>query len=173
MTDSKKETPWMEWLRANIGQHEIKGKENNPFIVNLFNYTSYQLGNDETPWCAATICAALEKNGYESPHRADAKSFDEYGEPCELEYGAIITLRHPDGSRHVTCFFSPIPAVKSAFLGLGGNQENALKVSQYVKAEIVSVRRPVKKAAPLPVPAPVKNKKKPATAVAVEVKNES
>ena len=122
-------SPWLTWLIRNIGQKEIPGIKHNSWIVNLFTYTTYKTNADETPWCAATINAALQINGYKGTRSAAAKSFDTYGLPCELKPGAIITLRHVNGGRHVTCLHHIID--KENIACIGGNQSNELKISVY------------------------------------------
>lgn len=145
---SNSETPWMDWLERNKGQKEISGTKANPFIVDLFRYTSLRnhplATSDETAWCAALACAALEKNGYDSPNSASAATFDKYGTETELKYGAILTFRRTGGSgRHVTFY------VGTDFQGrikcIGGNQSNSLKESVYDRSGLIAVRWPVKK----------------------------
>lgn len=145
---SNSETPWMDWLERNKGQKEIPGSKANPFIVDLFRYTSLRnhpmATSDETAWCAALACAALEKNGYKSPNSAAAAAFDKYGEESKLKYGAIVTFRRTGGSgRHVTFYVGTNS--QGRLRCLGGNQGNALKESLYSKSELVSVRWPIKK----------------------------
>lgn len=146
---SNSETPWMDWLVRNEGQSEISGSKANPFIVDLFRYTSLRnhplSTSDETAWCAALACAALEKNGYKSPDSASAASFDSYGTECELKYGAILTFRRKGGSgRHVTFYYGEV--INGKIKCLGGNQSNSLKKSTYSKSDLVSIRWPQKKA---------------------------
>lgn len=145
---SNSETPWMDWLERNLGQKEISGNRANPFIVDLFRYTSlsgHKLAtSDETAWCAALACAALEKNGFSSPKSASAATFDTYGTECELKYGAVLTFRRKGGSgRHVT-FYRGTDA-RGRLKCLGGNQGNSLRESYYPKDDLVSIRWPVKK----------------------------
>lgn len=134
-------TPWMVWLFNHEGETEIKGSEHNRFIVDLFKYTSYKTDSDETPWCAALTNAALIKNGFKGTGRADAKSFDNYGTACELAYGCVVTIKHPDGSRHVTFY---VKREGDYLRCIGGNQSNTLKVSSYHISELVASRWPVK-----------------------------
>lgn len=146
---SPSETPWMDWLERNMGEKEISGSRANQFIVDLFRYTSLW-GNplalsDETAWCAACACAALEKNGYNSPNSAWAAHFDTFGEKLtEPKFGAIITVKTNSGSkRHVT-FFVKKDATGN-YICRGGNQANMLKESTYNKDLIAEIRWPTKK----------------------------
>ena len=136
------ETPWMDWVEKHMGQKEIPGKKHNPFIVELFSYTSYDADADEVPWCAALINAALVKTGFKGTRSAAAASFDKYGTKCELKYGCIVTLRHKTGGRHVAFYAGKNSKGQDIFRG--GNQSNALKDSVYPTSTIVASRWPVK-----------------------------
>jgi uncharacterized protein (TIGR02594 family) len=122
-------SPWLTWLIKNQGQKEITGPKHNPWIVDLFKHTSYKTNKDETPWCAACINAALENTGYKGTGSAAAKSFDNFGSHSQLKPGAIITLRHANGGRHVTCLHHIID--RNHIACIGGNQNNQLKISIY------------------------------------------
>lgn len=140
---SDSETPWMDWMAPHLGAKEISGRKHNPFIVGLFAYTTYDTTKDETPWCAALVNAALIKTGFKGTRSAAAASFDKYGTKCPLKYGAVVTLRHKNGGRHVTFFVKLDP--KGRMVCRGGNQGNALKDSTYARSELVASRWPVKK----------------------------
>jgi len=144
---SNSEYPWMDWMERNIGQHEVTGAGANPFITDLFRYTSLKNSElattDETAWCAACVNAALIKNGYKGTNSAAADSFDDYGQRLEKpEYGCVITLRHANGARHV-CFFVGFTAM-GRIIGLGGNQGNELCKKNYPFLELISARWPTK-----------------------------
>lgn len=144
--------PWMDWMRANIGEHEIAGSKHNPFIVSMFKYTTYKTDSDETPWCAACVCTALEENGCKSTRDASAISYAHYGLPCDLVPGCIVVIRRADGGNHVT-FCDHVIDGKS-FAGLGGNQSDSIKISTYARSKIIATRWPIKKDGK-PVPMPV------------------
>lgn len=139
---------WMIWLERNKGQKEIAGSKANQFIVDTFQYTSlknHKLAlSDETAWCAALANAALRKNGMKGTNSAAAKSFDKYGEEATLDRGMVVTTKNPKtGQRHVTFCAKKPKAGDKTFIGLGGNQGNALKESTYQIAHIVAIRKPV------------------------------
>jgi uncharacterized protein (TIGR02594 family) len=138
------EVPWMVWMRSHIGQHEIAGSADNPFIVAMFKHTTYGKAKDETPWCAAAVCTALEENGYKSTKSAAAISYKNYGTACELKPGCIIVIEHLDGSHHVT--FCDHVIDRSMVACLGGNQSNSIKISNYntLTNKIIATRWPVK-----------------------------
>ena len=135
-------TPWMDWMKYHIGEHEVAGKKDNPFIMSLYKYANYPTEHDEVPWCAVAVCAALELNGYKDSNSAAAKSYDTYGTACELKPGCIVALRHPNGGRHVGFCFSVIS--DRWFVMLGGNQQNSINKTMYNRSEIVATMWPVK-----------------------------
>lgn len=136
---------WMTWAKAHLGEHEVLGSKDNPFIMSLYPDGNYPQQHDEVPWCACFVNAALKRNGYKGSNSAAAKSFDKYGTACEPKYGAIITLRHANGGRHVTFFSHWVNEAAGLAACLGGNQANSVKVSTYnFKKELVASRWPVK-----------------------------
>lgn len=146
------ELPWMAWLKEHDGEHEILGKDDNPFIMDLYQYGSYPKEHDEVPWCACCANAALIKNGYIGTKRADAISFKKCGDPTDIKYGAIVVIEHPDGNHHVTFFDHWVDESRKLMACRGGNQSNALKVSTFNVSggkydKVIAVRWP-KKALP-------------------------
>jgi uncharacterized protein (TIGR02594 family) len=143
------DSPWMTWMSVHEGEAEIKGPQDNPFIMNLYKYGNYDATHDEVAWCACLANAALKLTGFKGTDRADAKSFMNYGEVCELRYGAVIVLRHADGNHHVS-FYSKSFDQNSVEL-FGGNQSDALIKKTYNVSgnsnghdEIVAIRWPVR-----------------------------
>lgn len=136
-------SPWLTWLIKNTGQKEIVGPKHNSWIVKLFKYTTYRTNEDETPWCAACMNAALEETGYRGTNSAAAKSFMKLGEKCELQPGALVVVSRAPGRFHITCCDHIID--KKTFAGRGGNQGNELNCKPFEIAKIVSCRWPVEK----------------------------
>jgi uncharacterized protein (TIGR02594 family) len=140
--------PWMDFMKKHIGEHELAGaKADNPFIVAMFKHTNYKTSHDETPWCAACVCTALEENGYKSTHDASAISFAHYGDACELKPGCIVVIEHASGGHHVTFCDHIISHNPLTVACLGGNQSDSLKISNYVFAngeKIIATRWPRK-----------------------------
>jgi uncharacterized protein (TIGR02594 family) len=147
---AENESPWMDWMRKHIGEKEIPGLEkNNPFIVWLFKFTSYNTNKDETPWCAATVNAALAETGYKGSGSAAAKSFEKVGTDCLLKHGAIVVIQHRStGGKHVAFFDRYDADDADVFYLLGGNQRNSLGSHPFYfsKEKVVAIKWPVKKA---------------------------
>jgi len=81
-------TPWMDWMRQHRGEIQQTGAKPTPFTEEIFQHTTFGALNGITPSsCAATVCAALELNGYSSTHSAAAVSYRSYGTSCTLQPG--------------------------------------------------------------------------------------
>lgn len=124
-------TPWMTWLKQREGWTEFDHDKE------LSAYWKYS-GLDYTTvigashaWCALTINAALHDTGYKGNNRANASSFRTYGTPCGWVFGAIISIRHKDGSNHVTTFHHWADEKNKIAACLGGNQSQAIRISTY------------------------------------------
>ncbi len=132
---------WMTWAKYHLGKRE---GVNDAWIVNLheLSQATYKTKTSRTPWCAYFVGAALFANGLKGSKSAAAKSYDAFGLSCKLQYGAIVTLKHKDGSRHVGFCYDPKPNSKT-FSMLGGNQSNRVRVTDYDKGDIMQTRWPI------------------------------
>lgn len=135
----------IDWLRGELGQKEIKGKQDNPRI-RWYHKHSANIGSkehpDEVPWCSSILNAAADETGYEKTDNALASSWDKYGEPCGdwVEEGDIVTIAQP--GRHVTLANKRFNRkTDKTFEGIGGNQGNACKVSVYNTSTIKACRK--------------------------------
>lgn len=136
-------SPWMDWMRSHLGEHEVAGSGNNPFIVALFKHTTYKTNQDSTPWCAAAVSTALEETGYLSTRSAAALSYKNYGEACSLKPGCILVFGFQNGLHHVS--FLDHWVGEHQIAALGGNQADSIKISTYAKRDILASRWPVLK----------------------------
>lgn len=147
-------SPWMDWMRAHLGEVEQTGAAATAFDKEVFSHTSYgNLDGIMEPGCAATVSAALEESGYKSAHSAWADAYRIFGEACDLKPGAIVGFRW-DGEvskapvDHVT-FCDHIVDGKYVAC-LGGNQGHKVQVSTFSRSCIAFVRWPTQLA---PAPA--------------------
>lgn len=142
------ETPWMDFLLRNLNQKEIPGTKANPFIADLFKYTSLRgtklALSDETAWCAALVCAALGKTGYEHVNSASARECEKIGVESEIRYGAIATVPRKGGSGRHVFFIYAHNRKAGTVVGLGGNQSNALNKRTFKVKDLKAVRWPIK-----------------------------
>lgn len=156
--NSKLLTPII-WARGELGNKEIPGVQDNPRI-RWYHTHCANIGSkehpDEVAWCSSFLNAAADECGMDKTDNALASSWDKYGEDTgdQVDEGDVITIRHADGSRHVTMANKPFNRkTDSTFEGLGGNQSNSVKVSNYPTNQIVGARKwkPKFQSNPLPV----------------------
>ena len=136
--------PWLDWMIEHVGEIEKSGDKATEFDKMIFTHTNYGPldGGVMVAGCSATACAALEINGFKSPHNAAAISFKDYGDPCELKPGCIVVFEWADGSHHVSFCYRIIDDRNVECLG--GNQSHLLQVSTYNRKFILATRWPTK-----------------------------
>lgn len=150
--------PWRDWFIQRIGwtefDHDTELSKGWPLTNACKDYKTV-IGVDHA-WCGMSLASALNSGGYRYPKACEAAaSYDDYGTEIDfrtngIPLGAIVTIEHYNGGRHVTTanrYHSPGEKVLS---GLGGNQDDAIDVKSFfldtkVKGHdrIVSVRWPV------------------------------
>jgi uncharacterized protein (TIGR02594 family) len=121
---------------------EIAGKLNNPRIVWYHSHTSLKANDDETPWCASFVCAALENTRFKSTRSAAAVSYEKYGEKGDGSLGDIVVFRWDNGKHHIGFVSAPYKYGDRTIQILGGNQKNRVCVEQYESRHILAIRRP-------------------------------
>ncbi len=136
------EYPWIENARNKIGISEIKGPKNNHLIVAMWKAIKRGgIKNDETPWCSAFIGTCLEEAGLVSSRYESASSYIEWGVPCEICYGCIALIKREGGSGYHVTF--PIGIDNAGnFYGIGGNQDNQVKISKFKLSRVKYCRWP-------------------------------
>ena len=134
----------MEIAKGEIGQSEFPGSGKNPRIAEYHKAAGYK-GTEDDAWCSSYACWVLEKAGYKSTNSAWARSFLEYGEKLtKPKYGCLVIYsREPAGSGngHVHFYHSE---TATHILGIGGNQDNLVKVKAYPKSAVLGYRWPIK-----------------------------
>ena len=143
---------WLTWARAEVGTKEIVGDQDNPRIVEYWTLGKVPLdvNDDETPWCAAFACAALEESGIRSPRTPRARGFLEkeanakaltMAQIAECRLGAIIVLSSNRGaaSGHVGILTG---VTKTHVILLGGNQGNRVCEAPFPRNKIVGIMWP-------------------------------
>lgn len=127
------ETPWMNWMLSREGWKESDPTQNRE-LAKGWHYVGLNfkdISGRSHAWCAMVMNSALIETGFKGNGSAAAVSFETYGTPCEYKYGAIIPIRHKDGSHHVTFFNRWIDKNAKIAECLGGNQSDALRRSAY------------------------------------------
>lgn len=134
----------VEIALSQIGTQEIKGKVDNPEIVNYFAEIGHSwVDNDETPWCSAFVNWCAQKAGYEYTKRLNAKSWLDIGITVENpEIGDIVIFWREDPSSwkgHVGIF---ITEINGMVYTLGGNQSGGnVSIKGYPIEKVLGYRR--------------------------------
>ncbi len=140
---------WLTWARAEVGTTEIAGQKHEDRVLEYWRigHVPLDVNDDETPWCAAFACAAIEAAeaaGYRSPRTARARGFEPgpHTKVCDNVVGAIVVLSSDRGaaSGHVGFLES---VSKDRVHLLGGNQGNRVCVASFPLARVVAVVWPV------------------------------
>jgi uncharacterized protein (TIGR02594 family) len=141
--------PWLVEAEKDLGIRELVAGELNPNVRAYFKHTRFppSMITKKTAWCAAAICAWLERSGTRSPRTARAADFARFGVAVELdraEPGDIVVFGKADpdagGSGHVALFVERRGDVLDV---LGGNQGNRVCIAERPVARVVAVRRPL------------------------------
>lgn len=133
---------WLTWARAEVGTAEIVGPKHEQRVLEYWDIGKVPLdvNDDETPWCAAFACAAIEAAGYRSPRTARARGFEPgpHTKVCDNVVGAVVVLSSDRGaaSGHVGFLES---VSKDRVLLLGGNQGNRVCVASFPLERVVAV----------------------------------
>ena len=137
---------WLMIAEKELGVPEIPGPASNERILEYYASTNYpdpyKQDDSGVPWCAAFVCWCLEQAGIESTHSAAARSYLSWGvdigdKPVE---GCIVVLRWASGERHVTFYDGYVDS--ETIIGLGGNQSDQVKRSNYLVEYVESFRMP-------------------------------
>ncbi len=100
--------------------------------------------DDETPWCAAFACAALESAGIKSPRTPRARGFvaGKQLEPCDHRTGAIVVLSSDRGAASGHVGFLDGVGQGKLYL-LGGNQGNRVCIAPFDASRLVALLWPL------------------------------
>ena len=125
-----------------LGIKELKGREHNPLIVDMFRLVTGKAFPDEVSWCAAFVGACLEENGLRSSGRLAARSYLSFGYHVETpRIGDIVVLWRESRSSwkgHVGFYAGET----SLFIKvLGGNQSDQVSIAHYPKTRLLGYRR--------------------------------
>jgi uncharacterized protein (TIGR02594 family) len=131
----------LEELKA--GVKEVPGPGNNPRIIEYFQHTSGKFRQDSVSWCAAFINFCIEKAGLKGTNSAAARSFTHWGDKTtKPQVGDIAVLRRTsDPSKGHVGFLAEKPGPIWIKL-LGGNQQDKVCVEKYLRARVITYRRP-------------------------------
>lgn len=130
--------------REEMGVKEVTGRGNNARIIEYHKSTELKASDDMTSWCSAFVNWACDQAGIPKTNKANARSWLLWGEKVtEPEIGDIVILSRGSSSwqGHVG-FVAEKPTSLSPFIKvLGGNQDDSVNISSYMKARILGYRR--------------------------------
>jgi uncharacterized protein (TIGR02594 family) len=137
--------PWLEVAKGELGVAELPGARSNERIIEYFAHT--RLGgnaiNDSTAWCSRVRQLRDGYRGYRGTHRANARSWLDWGVKLEEpRVGAITVLwrGHPDSPQgHVGFLTAVLP---NRVVLLSGNSDNRVSYKEYGIGRVLSYRWP-------------------------------
>lgn len=140
---STEEFPWMPIALAEVGIREFPGNGDNPRIVEYLKSTSLPApsnSNDETPWCSAFANWCVERSHFEGTDSAWARGWLNWGKKITTpRRGCIVVFKRDVNSGHVAFY---IGETSTQIKVLGGNQSDAVNISNYPKSRFLGYRIP-------------------------------
>jgi uncharacterized protein (TIGR02594 family) len=128
---------WVKKAFAELGQKEISGSKDNPRIVHYHSFTTLGAEDDETPWCASFVRFLFERRG-----GANARSFLDFGKPCEFKRGAVVVFSRDSAGPRAGHVAIALAETDTNIVCLGGNQGNAVSITTYPKSRLLGYRWP-------------------------------
>jgi uncharacterized protein (TIGR02594 family) len=142
----------MTIARSYLGTKELKGSADNPKIMEMYRAVGHDwVEHDEVAWCAAFVGHCLEKAGFASTRKLNARSYLTWGEKVAgLEQArdgdvVIFTRGSSTAQGHVAFF---LKVTGSQIEVLGGNQSDGVSIARYPKSRLLGIRRPLRSDAP-------------------------
>ena len=142
----------MTIARSYLGTKEIKGSADNPKIMEMYRTIGHDwVEHDEVAWCAAFVGYCLEKAGFSSTRKLNARSYLRWGEKVtgleQAKEGDVVVFTRgaSTATGHVAFF---LKAVGSQIEVLGGNQSDGVTIARYAKSRLLGIRRPLRADAP-------------------------
>lgn len=136
---------WMDVAWTQQGIAETAGAGATPEIVAYFRDAGHaSQTSDEVPWCAAFVCACLERSGIRSPRTLRARDFEGFGSLISLDaprVGAIAVFKRGSdpSAGHVAFVTGWTPTTLAC---LGGNQDDKVGVAHFPRESLVALRWP-------------------------------
>ena len=138
----------MTIARSYLGTKEIKGSADSPKIMEMYRTVGHDwVEHDEVAWCAAFVGHCLEKAGFASTRKLNARSYLAWGEKVAgLEQArdgdVLVFTRGASAAQGHVAFF--LKAVGSQVEVLGGNQSDGVTIARYAKSRLLGIRRPLR-----------------------------
>lgn len=130
--------------KAHIGTQEWPGAKSNPAVEQFWIDAGFETAQrDDVPWCAVFVGAVLASCGLPNTGKPNAKSYEQYGQPVDLQ-------DYRPGDIVVT---DPDPATWQAHVGflveftgehvkmISGNSDDRVRISNYPLKHVQAIRR--------------------------------
>lgn len=141
-----------------LGIKEIKGEIDNPEIVKFAQETEItSITDDETPWCSTFVNWCAKESSLPMSFKANARSWMNVGVSTDSpEPGDIVVFWRESihsWKGHVGIFVGFNSDASRVFC-LGGNQSNAVTITDYDRKKVLGFRR-LEQAQTLDIPEPL------------------
>lgn len=137
--------------RRELGIKEHAGAgANNPRIVEYHTATALKATIDEVAWCASFVNWCLREAGLLGTNSPRARSFLDWGTAipfAEILPGDIVVFSRGNNPAQGHVGFFVEKTKRNTLRILGGNQSDAVTISEYSVSRIVGIRRYAKKTA--------------------------
>lgn len=125
------QAPWMDFMLARLGWTEF---DHDKELSKYWHYSGMSYTSvigAEHAWCIMIGNAAYEVSGFKGSGRPDAASGAHIGTDSDYVYGAGLAIRHANGKHHWTYFHHWVDQANRIAACLGGNQGNAINISNF------------------------------------------
>lgn len=140
--DAPSTSNWMQIARSQLGVREYSGSSNNPKIVE-YHRTTIGRANDSVAWCSSFVNWVMKKAGHRGTNAANARSWLNWGRRLSRPVPGCIVVFWRSSPRswkgHVGFY---VGTSGSNVKVLGGNQGNAVTISNYPKSRVLGYRWP-------------------------------
>lgn len=141
---SKIQQDAFEIAKNELGVQEIPGSNHNPRILVYHSTTGLGASSDEVPWCSSFVNWCIKVAGGIGTNSASARSWLEWGKKIEKPVAGdvVIFSRGKNLNQGHVGFLASKPKMFLPYvLVLGGNQNNEVNVSRYMKWNVLGYRR--------------------------------
>jgi len=141
MTDTQ---PWIEWSITQMGLRETKGPVHTKEIVQYWrDIRRGGIKDDETPWCAAFVGAALENCGIVSTRFEGARSYLTWGQKLDAPaVGCVVVISRDADPQVQHVAFVIGQDAQGRLLCLGGNHNDEVNVAAFARKRGIAFRWP-------------------------------
>lgn len=133
---------WMAIAARELGVGEIAGPADNPRILEYHRHTGLSADDDETPWCSAFANWVMAQIQVAGTGKANARSWLDWGSPCEPSHGAVAILWRGDPKGWQGHVGFVVTNDKEFVWLLGGNQGDAVTVARFPINRVLGCRWP-------------------------------